>query len=412
MITFEQAQELLFAHLPKPQQTEVSLQDAVGKFLSQDILADRDYPPFNRVTMDGYAVNAADINEKKIQEFRVVGNVLAGDDISHNREASEQKLNEGEALRIMTGAALPAQMADAVIPLEDAQVSTDEKTVRFQVDSVKPQMNVAQKGEDIRHGQIVLPQGHLVRNVSILTLASLGCHRLKVFTPLRVAVLTTGNEVVRVDETPKHFQIRDSNSHLLSHFLSAFGITPTLKKCKDDKAEILAAVEEVLDYDVILLAGGISQGDADYVAEILEQLQVKKLFHKVSIKPGKPLWAGYKQAENKTTLILALPGNPMAVQTACKIFLEPLIRRVYSSVPQKKYYLPLAVDRKKRGKRREFFPCELQNKNNSEVSQILPLPYNGSGDVFAVSMSDGLGVMLQQEQKAGDIIEFIPWSVL
>lgn len=421
MIHFQEAQRLLAQYLPPQKTTTVKLQDAVGCFLAQDVVADRDYPPFARATMDGYALRQSELTTYK--QLHVCQNILAGDGTAA-RAAEMLAEQKGITARIMTGAAVPS-WADAVIPIEEVQGKSEQtedagqkKYIAFCPEFLakhKPKdfLNIARQGEDVCQGEVIFTKGHLIRQQSILTLASLGCAQVQVLSAPKVAIISGGDEIVDIEKNPSEFEIRNSNASVLQSFLSHFGITP--RHClhyRDDEQEIRVALQKVLDCDIVLLSGGISQGDADFIGKVLQSLQVQKIFCKVAIKPGKPFWAGYHKNETGNTLFMALPGNPMAVQTACKIFLEPYLRTWAGAPPMLSYCLPLAEGKKKKSKRREFFPCTVENRQE-DISRLHPVRYNGSGDIRAAAFSHGLAIIDEdtEELLPETIVEFIPWEV-
>ena len=162
-----------------------------------------------------------------------------------------------------------------------------------------------------------------------------------------------------------------------------------------------------MHHDIVILSGGVSKGDADYIPAVLQDCGVSEIFHKVKIKPGNPLWFG---ATQKGTVVFGLPGNPVAVQVSCKIFIEPYLRKCFQSAQIQPIYLPLFEKKKKRTKLDEFFPCQLSNKNNSTGLQ--PCRMNGSGDVAALIASDGIALHPtdQEELQAFDHIQFYSWT--
>ncbi len=303
MIKFIEAQQMITALSRSFGQEEIALSDADGRVLAEDIYADRDYPPFNRSAMDGYAISTSDWGNG-IREFRVQQVIYAG-------EAAKEALNPGTCYKIMTGAPVP-QSANAVIRREDAEQTDD--IVKFNLENIKPLQNISRQGEDMRQGDKILSKGTLCSFAVISILASLGKSTVLVQSLPKVALFTTGNELVEVGMPVSATQIRNSNQYLLKSLLKKWLVKPTIcKHIIDDKAQLKTALSEALSLDIIITCGGVSAGDADYLPEVLADLGVKKLFHKVAIKPGKPVWCG--QIPNGG-LVFALPGNPVSCMAA------------------------------------------------------------------------------------------------
>jgi len=376
---------------------EIPIENAFGRILAEDIFADRDYPPFNRAMMDGYAVRAEDVLENKISEFHVAGEVFAGDGGSYN-------LMKGETLRIMTGAPVPDN-ADVVIKKEDA--IPKDRAVSFNIQKINLYHNIACRGEDIQRHQLVINRNVQIDFRHLSLLASLGKEKMKVVRSPKVNILSTGNEVVPVRFSPEPWQIRDSNSYSITGFLKNYQIEPsTVKLAQDDLDNITSSVLSILDCDLLIISGGVSEGDADFVPTALKRCGVKEIFHKVKIKPGKPIWFGQHPNGSR---IFALPGNPLPVQIACKIFIDPFLRSCFGLQSAKVICLPIGVERQKKIIFDEFFPVKIYG---SQQPEIIPLSFNGSGDIMAVLNSSGVARhdAVAGDLKKGDVIEFYPWK--
>jgi molybdopterin molybdotransferase len=222
-----------------------------------------------------------------------------------------------------------------------------------------------------------------------------------------VTIFSTGKEIKPVDFPVEQFQLRDSNSYTIAASLKHFGIEPSVRKIvQDDLHSLITAIQSVLTYNILILSGGVSAGDADFVPAALKECGVEEIFHKVKIKPGKPIWFG---KHPNGLRVFALPGNPFAVQVACKIFIEPYLRSCFGLTPAHPLSIPISIERKKRVPFDEFFPAGFLHNNSLEVE---PLSFNGSGDISAILNSAGI---VRHSSAANDLtkgerVEFYPWN--
>jgi molybdopterin molybdotransferase len=395
MLTVKEAQILINQQAKNFGVENSSIENAQGRVLAESIFADRDYPPFNRAAMDGYAINANDFIEKGIRDYTIVEEIYAG-------SIATEKISEGDCYKIMTGSATPLD-ADTIIRVEDTE-QFDKKVV-FKIEQLKTGQNIAKRGEDKKEGDLVFKKGTKLYAPEIATLAVLGKKDVLVYRLPIVSIISTGDEVISIDQPILSHQIRDSNSYALEGFLKNYNIKITNRKLVPDNKELLTqTITEFIYSDILILSGGVSMGDADYVPEVLNSLRIEKVFHKVAIKPGKPLWFG----KSKNGVVFALPGNPMSVQVAYKIFIEPFLRKCFGLTEPPFLKLPMAVGRKKKVKFDEFFPCAI---NNEEISSLRPSLVNGSGDVTAALYSEGIALQEaeREELKKGDIVKFYYW---
>ncbi|WP_448698783.1 molybdopterin molybdotransferase MoeA [Mucilaginibacter sp. AW1-3] len=364
MLTFTEAQRIITALSRSFGQEEIALADADGRVLAEDIYADRDYPPFNRAAMDGYAINVADW-ESGNRNFGVQQIIYAG-------ESATQELAQGACYKIMTGAPVPPS-ANVVIRREDAMQTGD--IVSFTVESVKPWQSISRQGEDMLKGDLILPKGTKCTFAAISILASLGKSIVQVQRLPKVALFTTGNELVEVGMPVSDIQIRNSNQYLLRSLLKKWQINPALcKHVFDDKEQLKSALSEALNCDIIITCGGVSAGDADYLPEVLAGLGVKKLFHKVAIKPGKPIWCG--QMPNGG-VVFALPGNPVSCMVTFKLFIETYLTACLGTGVNKTIVLPFKGNRTHTANLDEFFPVSI----SGEPASAQAITINSSGDI-------------------------------
>lgn len=369
----------------------VSLEDADGRFLSKDIIADRNYPPFNRAAMDGYAIMKIDW-EKGIRKYKIAETILAG-------QASQVQITSGYCYKIMTGAATPPA-ADAIIRREDAKEFDQE--VELQADEVRSYQNISREGEDAKKGNLLVRAPARCSAQIISILAATGNHQVEVYSLPSVSVVTTGDEVVPIPGAVTPYQIRNSNQFLLKSLLKKWQISPRFSRHVGDQIEALQeALSEAITSDITIINGGVSAGDADYVPAVLKSLGVKEIFHKVSIRPGKPLWVG-QTSEDK--VVFALPGNPLSCLTTFTIFVESFLFKSNGFESRPSFKLPILQSRYKKHSLTEFFPVRL----DPEAVGLQVLGYNGSGDITAGVFADGLGVQPNDCPSLlnGDLVEF------
>lgn len=369
----------------------VSLEDADDRFLSKDIIADRNYPPFNRAAMDGYAIMKIDW-EKGIRKYTIAETILAG-------QASQVQITSGYCYKIMTGAATPPA-ADAIIRREDAKEFDQE--VELQADEVRSYQNISREGEDAKKGNLLVRAPARCSAQIISILAATGNHQVEVYSLPSVSVVTTGDEVVPIPGAVTPYQIRNSNQFLLKSLLKKWQISPRFSRHVGDQIEALQeALSEAITSDITIINGGVSAGDADYVPAILKSLGVKEIFHKVSIRPGKPLWVGQTSEEK---VVFALPGNPLSCLTTFTIFVESFLFKSNGFESRPSFKLPILQSRSKKHSLTEFFPVRL----DPEAVGLQVLGYNGSGDITAGVFADGLGVQPNDCPSLlnGDLVEF------
>ncbi|AOP32659.1 molybdopterin molybdenumtransferase MoeA [Leptospira tipperaryensis] len=397
MISIEEALSKILEEVSKAESESVALRESLGRTLSKDIYADRDYPPFHRSTMDGYAIKSADYDSSKI--YHCKKEIFAG---------MESNLDPGEEIvKIMTGAPVPEGL-DAVIKIEDSQELSLENSiskVKLNSDKIFHFMNVAVRGEDLKKGEFVLGSGTKIGMPEISLLACLGVDLVSVNSLPTVSIVSTGNEVVPVGSTPLPFQIRDSNSYSLIAILNRYNIQPkSIVLVPDEETKITEALDKGLESDILLLSGGVSMGSMDLIPPILEKLGVKKIFHKVSLKPGKPIWFGKKGK----TVVFGLPGNPFSVQVCARIFLDPYIRSYLGMEISKPQRYSFYGKRKKKNSLPEYFPVFLETKEKTGISAK---SFNGSGDIRAGLFSDGIALhpAEQGEVLEGDVLDYYPW---
>lgn len=309
MTTVEEAIAHIRANTIQPDIITVPLIDAPGKILCEPLTADRDFPPFDRVTMDGIAIAFEDFANGQ-REFPIVGVGAAG--------VPQQTLSQGSScMEIMTGAPLP-KGTDTIIRYEDVKI--EQQRAILQVETITKGQNIHRRGEDRRQGEVIVPAGRRISGAEIGVAATIGKSELQVYKPFSALILSSGDELVDVSQTPLPHQIRRSNSYSIQALLQGWGVEVDLAHVVDDQAvteQILA--ERLPKYDVLLLSGGVSKGKFDYIPAALEALGVQKFFHRVAQRPGKPFWFGRVPGG---TIVFALPGNPVSSFVCTTVYFQ------------------------------------------------------------------------------------------
>jgi len=332
VVSREEALKTLDGHLILPALSfeEFSLSKTLGRVLAQDILSPSDQPAFDRATMDGYAVRSGDTfgaAESRPALLTVTGDILMG-------TMPDRDIARGECMKIATGGALP-RGADAVVMFEQTQ-PIDDRTIEV-VKAVAPEENVSKTGDDMKKGEAVFAKGQVIRPQDMAALAGMGITRVQVFARPRVAIISTGNEIVPADTVPGPGQIRDSNSYQLEGLITlAGGIAVKKGILPDDFDRLRAVLEEASsDCQIVLFTGGSSVGTADFTARVINELGPPGvLVHGVSIKPGKPLIIGLVKgkASGTSVPVFGLPGHQAAVAICFEQFVRPVLLRFTGAV--------------------------------------------------------------------------------
>ena len=376
MLTFEQARYEVITETSKLQRPgaiiELGVHDALGYILAQELSADRDYPPFDRATRDGYAVRAAESFAGS--SLKCVGEIKAGDAIT-------EPLAPRTCLQIMTGAAIPGG-ADAVVMIEYTRREGEQ--VRFQQTSA-PGQNIVEKGSEAAKGQILLRAGSRMGYAELGLAAQIGAVNLRCAKKPRVAILSTGDEIVAVDATPGPFQIRNSNSVSLAAQVREAGGEPVLLGNASDRVESLAEnIQRGLQEDILVLSGGVSMGKYDLVEDVLKTLGVKFYFDAVAIRPGKP--AVFAMHNEKP--IFGLPGNPISTMVTFQLFVAPAIDLLSGAAARPLPFLKaaLAEPLKEKPGMTHFLPALVEWAGGS--ARVRPLSWKGSGDTVTMAQAN------------------------
>ena len=367
---------------------EIPFLKSVGRILKEEIAADRDFPPFNRVSMDGIVI---DFNEfsSRLRSNRQLSFKIEGIQAAGSEQITLQ--NSENCIEVMTGAVLPNN-TNTVIRYEDVTIENGMATIN--IDAINDGQNIHVKGKDGKVGDILIPQNTKISAAEIGVLATVGKSFVKVAKQPKVMIVSTGDELVGVDETPLEHQIRRSNVFTLVSLLERLQIPSETAHITDDKSVLKFEIESYLqEYDVLLFSGAVSKGKFDFLPEVLDELGVKKLFHTVAQRPGKPFWMG----TTKTCTVFAFPGNPISTFVNCLAYFYPWY---YKSVG-----LEINEETAILGEDVTFKPnltCFLQVKLERENGFLtaFPISGNGSGDLASLVKTDAF------IQLPNDKIEF------
>ena len=390
------------------------LLDAAGRRLAEPVVADVDSPPWDRAMMDGFAVRSADVVDRlaDVVELEVVADLAAGD-------VTERPISGGGCARIMTGAPIPPGV-DAVVPVESAVDGTAAAhaggRVRFRDPKFRPGQHVGIRGVAFRAGTPVLPAGTILTPAAIGLAAEAGATHVVASARPRVAILSTGSELVPVDAVPAHGQTRNSNGPMIAAAVAACGGEPIQLGIAVDRPEaIRAAVMQGLAADVLVLSGGVSAGDLDLVPAIFAACGVERVFHKVRLKPGKPVWFGRLDRERgqPPAMVFGLPGNPASSLVCFELFVRPALA-ILAGEPRDRWHLPrrrgvLTAAAKAAADRPVYLPCRITRVGAR--LDVTPLPWTGSSDMVGLAVADGL-VALPAGAKADvgadvEVLDFV-----
>jgi molybdopterin molybdotransferase len=388
MLDVAAAREIVLRHAHAPPAESIPLSPpAVGRILAEPIRADMDSPPFDKAMMDGYAVRASDCARRDGAELRVVGEVAAGG-------IPTRSVEPGEAVAVYTGAPLPGG-ADAVVMKERVEVLGPDR-IRVHDPNLTPGKNVLERGREMKAGEAVLPIGTAITPAVTGLLAAVGRSTVSVYPVPLVGVLATGNELVEAHEVPGPGRIRNSNGPMLAALVERAGANPrVLGIAPDDPEQLRVAIRHALaTTDLLILAGGVSVGRYDRVPDVLAGLGVQIHFHKVRMKPGKPLLFGTL----RNRLVFGLPGNPVSAFVCFELFVRPVLRKLGGDphpMPAT-IRLPIADEFRASHDRPTYHPAKLIASDTGW--QARGLPWFGSADLRGLASADALLVL-----PAGDV---------
>jgi molybdopterin molybdotransferase len=395
MLSYQEARQKVIEQIGEkkgPRATEqVRVGEALGYVLAQEIKTDREYPPFNRATRDGYAVFAADA--KTGATLKCTGEIKAGDRVT-------KELWAETCVQIMTGAAVPSG-ADAVVMIEHTKREGDE--VRFERAAVAGQ-NIVPRGSEARAGQTLLLPGMRLGYAELALAAQVGAAELKCAQKPRVAILSTGDEIVPVDSVPGRFQIRNSNSVSLAAQVRLAGGKPVLLgNAMDREDDLQSKIRRGLQEDLLVLSGGVSMGKYDLVEKVLQGMEAEFYFDAVAIRPGKPTVFG-KCGEK---FVFGLPGNPVSTMVTFELFVAPAVDLLSGAEAR---HLPMVEARlgealEEKPGVTHFLPARVEGQGAER--EVRALKWQGSGDVAALAKANCFLVVEQEREKleAGERVQ-------
>lgn len=376
-------QEVLARAWRCPDPLDVPLADSLGHALAEDLRCEEPWPTADRSAMDGFALCAGDGVAAAGTRFRLRGAALAGHPFG-------EALGPGEAVRIMTGGVVPVG-ADRVAMVEDTDGFVDGATEVTLTGDVPRGANIRPEGSEVAAGSVVLRAGAWIGPAEIGALAVLGRTRVPVFRAPRVVIVSTGDEVVDVGESPELHQVRDSNSWALAAKVRALGGEAIrLGIVRDDRDALRAAFEEGLQADVLVTVGGVSKGTHDLVHGQFRELGVEPVFHGVALKPGKPTFFGV--AQDRQTAVFGLPGNPASSFTTFDLFVAPFLVRFGGGAVAPAQQVRLGGALPRRNRRAQAVPARLATTPDGVAEAVLA-QVRPSGDPFGLLDADGYAVI-------------------
>jgi molybdopterin molybdotransferase len=364
---------------------------------AEDIASDVDSPPHDKALVDGYAVQSADVSNPPVL-LKILEQVTAG-------EVPQYAVRAGTATRIMTGAPIP-DGADVVVMVEDTEVLEAGAAVRIQR-TVGPGANLLRQGVSMRRGDRVLSAGCQLRPMEIGLLAEVGRASVRVRPSPRLAVLATGDELVDCATRPGAGQIRNSNGPMLVALAQQAGAVPTdLGVARDNEPDLRRHIQLGLQSDVLVLSGGVSAGVLDLTPRVLADLGVHCVFHKVNLKPGKPLWFGVRRDASSSCLVFGLPGNPVSSLVCFELFVRPAIAKLKEQTPEPALRRGvLAADFRQKGDRLVYHPAVIRDEHSG--AEITLLSWKGSSDLRTLVDANALAIFPpgDRQYRAGETID-------
>ena len=376
MISSQEALEIIINHKLDFGTEKVSLSQSYGRVLKEPVFADRDFPPFDRVMMDGIAINHAAIKLEQTK-FPIEGIQAAG-------SAQKSLQIQEHCYEVMTGAVLPNN-TDTVIPYE--KISITDGVVSLQLTDIKLGQHIHRKGTDQKKGNILIKENMQISGAEMGILATVGHFEVCVAKAPKILIVSTGDELIQVGQKPATHQLRRSNVYSLVGLLKAQHIHADEIHLTDNKKELSDKFEHLLNqYDVILCSGAVSMGKFDFLPEVFKELGVKQLFHKVAQRPGKPFWFGRKNHCS----VFAFPGNPVSTYVGCLYYFNAWLSKS-TGINQKENYAMLNEQFSFSPKLTYFLQVKLSNKTGTILAT--PLSGKGSGDLANLALADGFMIL-------------------
>lgn len=397
MFTVAQAESSILQHALPLRKQYLPLREAAGYVLAEDLYADRDFPPFDRVTMDGIAIHYAAFARGQ-RQFRIEAVQAAG-----AQQLSLQ--HEQNCLEVMTGASLPLG-TDTVIRYEDLNIA--DGIAQINIEAITQRQNIHARAIDRKQGDLIISAGRKIGPAEMATAATLGKISIAVARLPRTAIVSTGDELVDIHETPLPHQIRRSNTYAIQTALAEWKVEAEMFHFYDDEQVIREGIQDILKrFDLIILSGAVSEGKFDFVPQALAAAGVKQLFHKVSQRPGKPFWFGVYPPHS---VLFALPGNPVSAFLGTYRYILPWLRLSLGVQSWPKQTAVLAQDFVFKPDLTYFVPVKLDNSEGGML-RAYPLEGHGSGDLANLNDADGFLELPKERSEfaAGEAFSFIPY---
>jgi len=394
MISVSEATHIIQSHLFKAKKEKVELSKTVGRILAEPITADRDLPPFHRAAMDGIAILFESF-QKGQREFKIERVLAAG-------EPAASLSDPTHTIEIMTGAALPGK-ADTIIRYEDVEIADGKAKIR--IDTIEKGQFIHSKGQDAKANEVLLSPGIKISPAEVALLASVGKSKVEVFQFPKIAIISTGNELVDVAQTPKPHQIRKSNSYALQAALLIMNCEASLFHLPDEKNVLEKELKSIFkEHEVIILSGGVSKGKFDFIPEVLTSLGIEKKFHQVNQRPGKPFWFGYSDQHT----VFALPGNPVSTYMCFYKYIKPWLLKSLG-VESKMLHAKLGENFSFKPALTYFLQVRTENESGQWIAY--PDPGGGSGDFANLKNIDGFLELPadRTEFKKNEVFPYIPF---
>lgn len=394
MISVSEASSIILSHSIETGLQEISIQEACGRILREEVQADRDFPPFDRVAMDGIAIDS-EVWKKGIRQFPIESIQAAG--------KQQMRLNKSDScIEVMTGAMLPFG-TDTVIRYEDLEIKA--KVANVLINEIIKGDNIHRQSQDAKRNEVLLTPGIKISPAEVALMASVGMKKVSVSSFPKTAIISTGDELVPVDLIPLPYQIRRSNSYALQAALLELGCTADQFHIPDQPEMLETEVQKILaHYELIIFSGGVSKGKFDLVPQTLERNGIQKRFHQVSQKPGKPMWFGTSSKH----VVFALPGNPVSTYMCFYRYIKPwLVKSLGGQIERKTavltkdfYFKPTLT---------YFLQVNVQN----DKGQLLAFPKAGGGSGDFANLKDVHGFIElpaeSSEFKAGQVFDYYPF---
>lgn len=398
MVTVAAAEKIIREQVYDFGTVSIPLMEASGRTLAEDIIADRAIPAGDRATMDGIAILFSSF-EKGNKKFKIAATQGAG-------EKPLELIDENDCIEIMTGAMLSASV-DTVVPYEDIEIAEGFANIR--IETLKQKQNIHQKGTDRKSGEIIVKANKIITPDIINAAAFAGYQNILVKKLPKIIVLSSGDELVDIHETPPAYKIRRSNSYTLKAALANLNIVADIDHLPDDKTIITQRIKDYLNnYDVVMLTGGVSKGKYDYISDVLEELFVTKLFHRIKQKPGKPFWFGVY----KTARIFAFPGNPVSTFLCFHRYFVPWLNACLG-INEKSLFAVLVEDVVYKPELQYFLQVKLTCNENAQLV-AMPITGNGSGDLVNLTLANAFMELPadQTQFNQGDIFRIWQFKTL